>query len=133
MCPATPLTVSETLPGRGRRDSPLAMAADLPETDLAHLRRWCGQRIPAHAQHQVRLEHQTHGRAVTITERRAPWHPDYGPEWTTRPVAQLRHSTHGWRLIHDMPTTENVAPLLEVIDDPDQPPASDKTAPTPTP
>jgi Protein of unknown function (DUF3024) len=116
-----------------RRDNLLAMAADLPDTDLARVERWCRQRIPAHAQHQVHLEHQTHGRAVTIVERRAPRDPDHGTEWTSRPVAQLRHSAHGWRLywadnnsrwhlIHDMPTTENVAPLLEVIDDPDQPP-----------
>lgn len=109
------------------------MAADLPETDLVRVRRWCEQRIPAHAQHQVRLEHQTHGHTVTIVERRAPWHPDYGPEWTTRPVAQLRHSANGWRLywpdrntrwqvIHDVPTAQNVTPLLEVIDDPGRPP-----------
>lgn len=101
--------------------------------DLARVARWCQQRIPAHARHQVRLEHQTHGHTVTIVERRAPWDPDHGPEWTSRPIAQLRHSTHGWRLYwadsnsrwhltHDVPTATSVAPLLEVIDDPGQPP-----------
>jgi hypothetical protein len=74
------------------------MAADLPETDLVRVRRWCEQRIPAHAHHQVRLEHQTHGHTVTIVERRAPWKPGYCPEWTSRPVAQLRDSANGWRL-----------------------------------
>jgi malate synthase len=109
------------------------MAADLPDTDLAHLRRWCGQRIPAHAQHQVRLEHQIHAHTVTITKRRAPWDPDDGSEWTSRPLAQLRHSLHGWRLywadsnsrwhlIHDVPTATDVTPPLKVIDDPGQPP-----------
>jgi hypothetical protein len=54
------------------------MAADLPDTDLAHLKRWRGQRIPTHAQHQLRLEHQIHSHTVTITEHRAPWDPDDG-------------------------------------------------------
>jgi hypothetical protein len=95
--------------------------------------RWCAQRIPAHARHQVRLEHHIHGRTVTIMERRTPWDPDYNPEWTSRPVAQLRHSTNGWQLywpdrntrwhlIHDVPATTNVTPLLEIIDDPGRPP-----------
>jgi hypothetical protein len=114
-------------------DNLRAMAADLPETDLVRVRRWCEQRIPAHAHHQVRLEHQTHGHTVTIVERRAPWKPEYGREWTSRPVAQLRHSANGWRLywpdrdtrwhvVHDVPATTNVTPLLEVIDDPGRPP-----------
>lgn len=109
------------------------MAADLPETDLVRVGRWCEQRIPAHARHQVRLEYQIHGRTVTIVERRAPWHPDYGPEWTIRPVAQLRHSANRWRLywpdrhtrwrvIHNVPAAQNVTPLLQVIDDPGRPP-----------
>jgi hypothetical protein len=52
---------------------------------------------------------------------------------TRRATAPLRHSANGWRLywpdnnsrwhlIHDVPTAENVAPLLEVIDDPARPP-----------
>ncbi|MGH3683880.1 MAG: DUF3024 domain-containing protein [Pseudonocardiaceae bacterium] len=97
------------------------MAANLPDTD------------PAHARHQVRLEHQTHGRTVTIMEHRAPWALDHGPRWTSRPDAQPRHSAHGWHLywtdnnsrehlIHDMPATTDPTPPLEVIDDPDRPP-----------
>lgn len=103
------------------------------DTDLAHLKRWRGQRIPAHAQHQARLEHQTHAHTVTITERRTPRDPDDGSEWTSRPLAQRRHSLHGWRLhwadsnsrwqvIHDVPTATDLTPPLKVIDDPDQPP-----------
>ncbi len=48
-------------------------------------------------------------------------------------AGQLRHSAHGWRLYwtdsnsrwhltHDVPTTTDVTPLLEVIDDPGRPP-----------
>jgi len=109
------------------------MALALPDTDLARVGRWCGQRIPEHARQQVRLEHNIHGRTVTIIERRAPWDPEYGPEWTSRPVAQLRYSANGWRLywpdratrwhlIHDVPAAQSVTPLLDVIDDPGRPP-----------
>lgn len=31
--------------------------------------------------------------AVTIVERRAPWRPDFGPEWTSFPIARIRYST----------------------------------------
>jgi len=109
-----------------------AVTADPPETELARIGRWCARRIPDHARHQVRLEHQVRGAVVTVVERRVPWDaPDtaYGPEWTSRPVAQLRHSRNGWRLyrpdrntrwhlIDDVPATAGVTPLLEAIDDP---------------
>ena len=38
---------------------------------------------------------------VTIVERRAPWRPDFGPEWTTGPVARLRyvHKYRHWTLL----------------------------------
>jgi hypothetical protein len=29
---------------------------------------------------------------VTIVERRAPWSPDFGPEWSTVGVARLRYT-----------------------------------------
>jgi hypothetical protein len=49
---------------------------------------------------QVRLEASVDGNAVTIVERRAPWRPDFGPEWTTGPVARLRyvHKYRHWTL-----------------------------------
>jgi Protein of unknown function (DUF3024) len=108
------------------------MALDLPETDLARVRRWCQQRIPERAQHQVRLEHHIRGHDVILVERRVPWDaPDtpFGPHWTTRPLARLHHSTVGWQLywpdrnsrwhlVDDVPTATSVALLLEAVDDP---------------
>jgi hypothetical protein len=106
------------------------MVGGLPETDLVCVRRWCEQRIPAHAQHQVRLEHQTRGHTVTIVERKAPGNPNTA---RSGPHDQSRNCANGWRLywpdrntrwhvIHDMPAAQNVTPLLEVIDDPGRPP-----------
>jgi Protein of unknown function (DUF3024) len=108
------------------------VAIDLPETDLTRVRLWCQQRIPERAQHQVRLEHEVRGHDVILVERRVPWdapNTQFGPEWTARPLARLRHSAVGWRLywpdsntrwhhVDDVPTATSVAPLLEAVDDP---------------
>jgi hypothetical protein len=45
----------------------------LPETDVARVQRWCTNRVPAHALHQVRVECHIAPRYLTIVERRAPW------------------------------------------------------------
>jgi len=39
-------------------------------------------------------------RHLTIVERRALWREDYGPDWTTFPIARLRYTTAGnsWTL-----------------------------------
>lgn len=63
-----------------------------PELDVARIRQFCKQRVPEHALHQVRVEATVRGNSVTIVERRAPWREDFGPEWSTFPIAQLRWS-----------------------------------------
>jgi hypothetical protein len=52
----------------------------IPELDLARIRRFVEARVPPRARHQVRLEVDVQGTAVTIVERRAPWRADIGPE-----------------------------------------------------
>ena len=72
----------------------------LPEIDLARIRRYADGRVPARARHQVRIELDVSGRAVTIVECRAPWTPEIGPEWSRIPIARLRFSatTSTWTL-----------------------------------
>ncbi len=72
----------------------------LPALDIAAIRSYCEQRVPPHAIHQVRVEAIVDRGAATIIERRAPCRPDYGPEWTTAPVARLRYtiSRRHWTL-----------------------------------
>jgi hypothetical protein len=65
----------------------------VPELDVAKVARYCQQRVPAEALHQVRLEVDVTATAVTIVERRAPWRPEAGPEWSTFPIARIRYST----------------------------------------
>jgi Protein of unknown function (DUF3024) len=44
------------------------------------------------ARHQVRVECQLAPRYLMIVERRAPWRADFGPKWTTFPIARLRYT-----------------------------------------
>ena len=39
-------------------------------------------------------------RHLTILERRTPWREDYGPEWTSFPIARLRYTAadRSWTL-----------------------------------
>jgi Protein of unknown function (DUF3024) len=61
---------------------------------------FCERRVPDHLRDQVRIECTRRGRSITIVERRPPWKPEYGPEWTTLRVAQLRFDdkTRTWTL-----------------------------------
>jgi hypothetical protein len=51
----------------------------LPDLDVARVQRWCAERVPKHARHQVRAECDIAATHLTIIERRAPWREDYGP------------------------------------------------------
>jgi Protein of unknown function (DUF3024) len=101
----------------------------LSDVDLAKIRRFAEGRVPPRARHQVRLEVIVHGHAVTIVERRVPWSPTIGPEWTSSPIAQLRFNrmTRLWQLYwrdadlrwhryDGVGPTAHVDPLLDEID-----------------
>jgi hypothetical protein len=101
----------------------------LPELDVARVQRWCANRVPEQALHQVRVECEIDDRHLTIIERRAPWRPDFGPEWTRFPIARLRYTKTGktwslyWRdrnlrfhTYDRLRPTGNVDQLLDEID-----------------
>src|SRR5690606_26140995 len=104
----------------------------IPEADLETIRRWAAVRIPVEHQDQVRLEAEVTDQAVTIVERRAPWHPDMGPEWTRSPVARLRYTASRgewslyWRDANGRfhrynrfaPTPDSATQLAEIARDP---------------
>ena len=70
------------------------------EIDVARVRRFCADRVPRNIADSIRLDVEVTGRRITIIERRAPWTPEIGPEWTSVPIAQLRgNATDGsWTL-----------------------------------
>lgn len=101
----------------------------LPGLDVAAVRHFCEQRVPPHALHQVPVELVESRGAVTIVERRAPWHPDWGPEWTSRGIARLRFTVKTglwalywrdrnarWHLYAPVDPSCDVLALLDVID-----------------
>lgn len=99
---------------------------DLHERQIA---RWCRRRVPEHALNQVRVDYTMRDSTVTILELRAPSRTDIGPDWTTRPIAQLRGHEGRWKLywpdrnnrwhrLDDVPEALSPAPLLTAIDQP---------------
>ena len=72
----------------------------LPELDVARVRRWCAQRVPAHLHNEIRVECDVGSRHLTIVECRPPWRKDLGEEWTRFPIARLRYTkaTKLWSL-----------------------------------
>lgn len=86
-------------------------------------------RVPAHAAHRVRLEFSVRGNAITLVERRAPWRPELGPEWSSLKVAQLRYDAgvgawslywrdrnERWHPYRFATASRDVGPLLDEID-----------------
>jgi hypothetical protein len=63
----------------------------LPAPDVARIQELCESRVPPEAQEHVRVELEHERQAVNIVERRPPWRPDYGPEWSRLPIARLRY------------------------------------------
>lgn len=59
---------------------------------------FCEKRIPP--SDELRLEVEVRANEVTIVERRPPWNPDAGGEWTSLAVAKLHWDpqTEEWSL-----------------------------------
>jgi hypothetical protein len=57
------------------------------------LKALCEGRVPAHLRDQVRLEYGIRGDVITLVERRPPWRPDFGSEWTSMKIAQLKYES----------------------------------------
>ena len=52
---------------------------------------YCERRVSPDLREQIRIECSRRGNSITIVERRPPWKPDFGPEWSSTKVAQLRY------------------------------------------
>ena len=96
------------------------------EAAVAQVAAYCEQR----STDDYRSEHEVRGSNITILERRPPWNPAYGSEWSSLKVAQMRYDDRArrWRLYsHDssnrwhpyelIPPAHDVAPLLDAIED----------------
>jgi Protein of unknown function (DUF3024) len=90
---------------------------------------FCETRIPAHVRDEIRLEYSLRGNAITIVERRPPWLPELGPDWSSMKIAQLRYDpddrtwtlycrdrNERWFLYYEVEPSRDVSPLLDEID-----------------
>ena len=100
------------------------MPAAVRDDAVRHVSLFCENR----SADDVRLEHSVRGNSITIVERRPPWREDFGPEWSSTKVAQLRYdgdmwtlycsdSNGRWWLYDDAAPAPDVAPLLATIDE----------------
>jgi hypothetical protein len=91
----------------------------------AHVAAYCEDR----STDDYRIEHTVRGASITIVERRPPWNPDFGPEWSSLKVAQLRYddrarrwqlytagSDDRWHAYEFAAPAADVASLLDVIE-----------------
>jgi hypothetical protein len=101
----------------------------LPERALRQVEEYCASRVSEDLRDPIRVECSARGRAITIAERRPPWSPDLGSEWSEVKVAQLRYdeghtawslycsdSNGRWREYEGLGPTQEVGPLLTEID-----------------
>lgn len=92
---------------------------------IAQVAAYCEQR----SADDYKIEHAVRGASITILERRPPWNPAYGSEWSSLKVAQLRYddtarcwrvySAGGddrWHLYEIAAPAPDVAPLLQEIE-----------------
>lgn len=61
---------------------------------------FCSSRVPEDLRDEIKIECTRRGKSITIVERRPPWNPDFGAEWSETKVAQLRFddSAESWSL-----------------------------------
>ena len=96
---------------------------------IREVERFCEQRVRPVARDQLRLEFLVRGNSINIVERRAPWRPEYGPEWSSLEIAQLRydqamdtwslysrHTSERWLRCSEVVASRDVAPLIAEVD-----------------
>ena len=106
----------------------MSLPPEVRNAATAHVAVFCRERCPEELRDEVTLEYNVRGSAITITERRAPWRAESGPEWTSSKIAQLRYdpATATWSLhwrdsrgrwlpYEGVNTARDVGPLLAEV------------------
>jgi hypothetical protein len=107
----------------------MALPEPIRRSAEANVGHFCDRRVPAHLRDQMRLEFAVRGDAITIVERRPPWRADFGPEWSSMKIAQLRFDAGArvwtlwwpdrngrWNLYPDVDPTPDMEELLHEVD-----------------
>ena len=104
------------------------MADSLDDATLV-VAAYCESKVSEHLRGEVRIECNRRGRTISIVDRRPPWNPEFGPEWSTTKVAQLRFDESArtwtlhwpdrngrWHRYDQLPPRRTVSSLLAEID-----------------
>lgn len=107
----------------------MAIPESVKATALEHVEAFC-ERVPPEHRDEVRIDYAVRGNAITVVERRPPWHPGLDPEWTSMKIAQLRYDQESgtwtlyccdrherWFLYDGVEPSREVTPLLAEIDE----------------
>jgi hypothetical protein len=93
---------------------------------VAQVAAYCERR----SRDDYKIDHTVRGASITIVERRPPWNPAYGSEWSSLNVAHLRYdeTAQRWRLFsfgsddrwhpyEPAPSVPEVGPLLAALEE----------------
>jgi hypothetical protein len=74
----------------------MPVSREVIEVAVERVAAYCDQR----STDCCRIEHAIRGASITILEGRPPWNPDFGSDWTSMKIAQLRYdeATRRWKL-----------------------------------
>ena len=80
----------------------MPLPATVRDAAVRHLDRYCDRRDAD----DRRLEYVIRGDAITLVQRRPPWRPMRGAEWTSSNLAQFRfdETARTWSLFWPRPT-----------------------------
>jgi hypothetical protein len=108
----------------------MSASRDVLETAAERVAAFCEKQSPAESRDSYRIEHSVRGASITVVELRPPWNPDWGSEWTSTKVAQLRYderarvwtlysagSDDRWHAYEFAAPARDVTPLLEAIEE----------------
>jgi Protein of unknown function (DUF3024) len=107
----------------------MPMPPDVRDAAVARVERFCAEHSPESSAGEYRIEHALRGTAITLVERRTPWRPGPGDEWTAQEIAQLRYDesartwtlywrrhTGRWLRYDGVTSARGLEPLLAEID-----------------
>jgi hypothetical protein len=111
------------------RTQAMALPELVRRAALRQVEPFCMDRVPAQHRDEIRVEFTLRGNAITIVERRPPWRADFGEEWSSLKIAQLRYRpgtglwsllwrnrNERWFMYPNIEPSHDVAPLLAEID-----------------
>jgi hypothetical protein len=78
----------------------MALPDEVKAQALREIESFLARKVPPDLADELKFDVSVRGNDVTIIERRPPWNPDFGSEWTASDIARLRYdpSTKTWTL-----------------------------------